>query len=78
MVAAPVILSSSSVTLCFKPMSSGAKLPLSTITTELAEFFSPLWASASSLKVDSTKSLYNSEDEICVRKSPEHGEVKRP
>lgn len=42
MVAAPVILSSSSVTLCFKPMSSGAKLPLSTITTELAEFFRSL------------------------------------
>lgn len=39
MVAAPVILSSSSVTLCFKTMSSGAKLPLSTITIELAKFF---------------------------------------
>lgn len=39
MVAAPVILSSSSMTPCLKPMGSEAKLPLSTITTELAELF---------------------------------------
>ena len=39
MVAAPVILSSSSMTPCLKPMGSEAKLPLSTITTELAESF---------------------------------------